>query len=76
MAESAQSDERGTDEASCWKDMQSSFDKCNPHSVKDYVIGRIQSGMIFETCVPMCICSFNNCEFIWCFVICIDFSEW
>ena len=50
MAESAQSDERGTDEASCWKDMQSSFDKCNPHSVKDYVIGRIQSGMIFETC--------------------------
>ena len=43
LAESAQSDERGTDEASCWKDMQSSFDKCNPHSVKDYVIGRIQS---------------------------------
>ena len=50
MAESAQSDERVTDEASGQNDMQSSYDKWNPLSVKDYDIGRIQSGMIFETC--------------------------
>ena len=50
MAESAQSDERATDEASGWNDMQSSSDKSSPTSVEDYTTGRIQSGMIFETC--------------------------
>ena len=50
MAESAQSDERGTDEASGWNDMPSSYDKCDPPSMKDYAIGHLQSGMIFETC--------------------------
>ena len=50
MAESAQSDERVTDEASGQNDMQSSYDKWNSLSVKDNDIGRIQSGMIFETC--------------------------
>ena len=50
MTESAQSDERGSDEASDWNDMQSSYDKWDPPSVKDYAIGHTQSGMIFETC--------------------------
>ena len=50
MAEYAQSDERGTDEASGWNDMQSSSDKWSPPSVEDYAIGLIQSGMIFEIC--------------------------
>ena len=50
MAEYAQSDERGTGEASNRDDMQSSSDKLNPPSVEDCAIGSIQLGMIFETC--------------------------
>ena len=50
MAESAQSDERGTDEASGRNDMQSSSDRWSPPSVEDYTFGGIQPGMIFETC--------------------------
>ena len=68
MAEYAQSDERGTDEASGWNDMQSSSDKWSPTSVGDYVIGFRN---LRPFCVPMCICSINNCEYIWYFVICM-----
>lgn len=60
MAESAQSDERVTDEASGQNDMQSSYDKWNSLSVKDNDIGRIQSGMIFETCD----CSVYLCAYV------------
>ena len=50
MAESAQSDERGTDEASGRNDMQSSSDGWSPPRGDDYTFDLIQSGMIFDTC--------------------------
>jgi hypothetical protein len=49
VADYANSDEGGTDEASGKDDMQKSSDKWSPHCVDDYAIDSFQLGMIFET---------------------------
>ena len=54
MAESAQSDERETDEASGRNDMQSSSDEWSPPSVEDYTFDCIQSDDVDKIIAQIC----------------------
>ena len=54
MAESAQSDERGTDEASGRNDMQSSSDRWSPPRGEDYIFDIIQSDDVDKTLEQIC----------------------